>query len=362
MAVFYRLFWSCMPAFTLPQRYYTDLDVYRSEIDRFFFSSWVCVGRDEQIAKAGDYFLADIAGESVIVTRDAAGSLRAHYNVCRHRGTRMCTEAAGTFPNARIRCPYHAWTYGLDGSLVGAPHMESDFAKEEYPLHAAAITSWHGHLFVNLAKDPAPLDLSPLTEEFAPWNMAELILRKRIAYEVRANWKLIVANYNECLHCPVLHPALNRLTDYMGADNVAPSPKYVGGSMGFKAGVETMSTDGQRRREFLPGLNEAQRKQVAYYAIYPNLLLSLHPDYMMTHTLWPRGVDRTEIVCEFHFHPQEEGPIVDAVEFWDQTNREDWHISEQSQLGISSRAYTPGPYSRREELLAAFDRVVESEA
>jgi Rieske 2Fe-2S family protein len=173
---------------------------------------------------------------------------------------------------------------------------------------------------------------------------------------------LIVANYNECLHCPVLHPALNRLTDYMGADNVAPSPSYVGGSMGFKAGVETMSTDGQLRRGYLPGLSEAQRHQVVYYAILPNLLLSLHPDYMMTHTLWPRAVNRTEIVCEFHFHPNEAGPIEDAVEFWDLTNREDWSISELSQLGISSRAYTPGPYSKREELLHAFDKVVESGA
>ncbi len=351
-----------MAPLTLPQRFYTDHDVFRSEMDRFFFRGWVCVGRDEQVVKAGDYFLADVAGESVIVTRDASGALQAHYNVCRHRGTRMCTEHAGTFKDGRIRCPYHAWTYGLDGALVVAPQMGEDFVRADYPLHSVAIESWHGHIFVSLSKPALALDLSPLTASFAAWNMSELRMRKRIAYDVRANWKLIVANYNECLHCPVLHPALNRLTDYMGADNVAPSPKYVGGSMGFKAGVETMSTDGKRRREFLPGLSAAQREQVVYYAIFPNLLLSLHPDYMMTHTLWPRAVDRTEIVCEFHFHPVETGPIDDAVEFWDLTNREDWGISEQSQLGISSRAYTPGPYSKREELLHAFDKVVESGA
>jgi Rieske 2Fe-2S family protein len=148
----------------------------------------------------------------------------------------------------------------------------------------------------------------------------------------------------------------------MGADNAPPSPSYVGGTMGFKPGVETMSTDGQRRRDYLPGLNADQRKQVVYYAIFPNLLLSLHPDYMMTHTLWPRAVDRTDIVCEFHFHPDEltkpEFISDDVIYFWDQTNKEDWHISELSQLGIASRAYTPGPYSKREELLWAFDEVV----
>ena len=349
-----------MAPHTLPQRFYTSEDVFRAEMDRFFFSCWVCVGRDEQVAKSGDFFLAEIAGESIIVTRDAAGALRAHYNVCRHRGTRMCTEQSGAFKDGRIRCPYHAWTYALDGALVVAPHMEPEFARSEYPLHSVAVESWHGHVFVNLSKTPAPLDLSLLN--FDAWNMGELRMRKRIHYDVRANWKLIVANYNECLHCPVLHPALNRLTDYMGADNAPPSTAWIGGTMGFKAGVETMSTDGKRRREYLPGLSEAQREQVVYYAILPNLLLSLHPDYIMTHTLWPRAVDRTEIVCELHFHPDERGPINDAVEFWDLTNREDWRISEQSQLGIGSRAYTPGPYSRREELLHAFDKIVESGA
>ena len=351
-----------MPPQTLPQRYYTDNDVFRAEMDRFFFSRWVCVGRAEQVAKPGEYFLADLAGESAIVTRDASGTLRAHYNVCRHRGTRICTEHSGSFKDARIRCPYHAWTYALDGSLVVAPHMEPDFVRADYPLHPVAVEEWHGHVFLNFSKSPAPLDLSPLTESFAPWNMADLRMRRRISYDVRANWKLIVANYNECLHCPVLHPALNRLTDYMGADNAPPSSAYIGGSMGFKAGVETMSTDGKRRRDYLPGLTDAQRQQVVYYAVLPNLLLSLHPDYVMTHTLWPRAVDRTEIVCEFHFYPSEAGPIDDAIEFWDQTNREDWQISEQSQLGITSRAYTPGPYSKREELLHAFDKIVESGA
>jgi Rieske 2Fe-2S family protein len=136
--------------------------------------------------------------------------------------------------------------------------------------------------------------------------------------------------------------------------------------MGFRDGVETMSLDGKRRREYLPGLTEAQRQQVDYFAIYPNLLLSVHPDYVMTHTLWPRGHDRTEIVCEWLFHPSElaraDPQIEDAVEFWDVTNREDWWIAEQSQAGITSRAYTPGPYSEREALLWSFDEIVRSQS
>ena len=192
--------------------------------------------------------------------------------------------------------------------------------------------------------------------------MQELRLHRRIVYDVKANWKLLILNYNECLHCPLLHPALNRLTDYLGADNEAPTSTYIGGAMGFRGGAETMSIDGKRRRDYLPGLNQDDRRRVLYYSIYPNLFLSLHPDYMMVHSLWPKAVNRSEVICEFYFHPAELAKVDfyagDAIEFWDTTNREDWRIVELSQAGIQSRAYTPGPYSTREALLHAFDQVV----
>jgi glycine betaine catabolism A len=333
-------------------------------METFFFGSWICAGRADQIPNSGQYFLREIAGESIIVVRGDSGSLQAFYNVCRHRGTRLCTVAEGVF-DGRIQCPYHGWTYGLDGRLLGAPHMDtSSVQRADYPLHSLRTDVWDGHIFIHAQPHPEPLanQLADLPARFASWRMEHLRLHKRIAYDVHANWKLIVANYNECLHCPVLHPTLNRLTNYMGADNEAPQPTYMGGSMGFRNGAETMSMDGQRRRDYLPGLNEQERKKVCYYAVYPNLLLSLHPDYMMVHTLWPRTVDRTEIICEWYFHPAELAKpnfvADDAIDFWDTTNREDWHIVELSQAGIQSRAYTPGPYSSREELLHAFDQVV----
>jgi Rieske 2Fe-2S family protein len=352
-----------MIATTLPARYYTEAGYFREELDRFYFDRWICAGRDERLRRAGDYFLCEVAGESAIVTRDEAGSVRAFFNVCRHRGTRICTAAEGAF-EGRIQCPYHGWTYGLDGSLLGAPHMEQPgFCREDYPLRAVPAEVWEGHVFVHFGTplQPVSAQLAPLTRRFAPWRMVELRLGKRIIYDVRANWKLIVLNYNECLHCPVVHPSLNRLTDYLGADNEPPNPHYIGGAMGFRDGAETMCADGVRRRDYLPGLGAGERAVVTYYALYPNLLLSLHPDYMMTHLLWPKAVDRTEIVCEWHFHPDEMAKpdfvMDDAVEFWDQTNREDWRITELSQAGIGSRGYQPGPYSRREELLWAFEQL-----
>jgi Rieske 2Fe-2S family protein len=382
---------------TLPRRFYADPDFYCAELERFYFNRWICAGRADQIPKAGDYFTRTLSDDSVIVTRDGSGEIRALFNVCRHRGTRICEPPEGHFVD-RIQCPYHAWTYDLEGRLLAAPHMPPGFCKDEYPLHRAGCEVWDGHVFIHFGMAEsaprrsvldtperngarasasgggAPRDitnalrdqLADLPERFAAWGMADLRLGRRIVYDVKANWKLIILNFNECLHCPNLHPALNRLHHYLGAENVAPTACYCGGAMGFRENVETMSIDGRRRREYLPGLTESQRQQVVYYSIYPNFLLSLHPDYVMTHTLWPRAHNRTEIICEWHFHPSElakpDFQADDAIEFWDLTNREDWWISEQSQAGIQSRAYQPGPYSEREELLWSFDEIVRREA
>lgn len=349
---------------TLPQRYYTDAENFGREMETFFCGMWVCAGRSEQIARAGEFFLREVAGESIIITRDEGGAVHAFYNVCRHRGTQLCREAEGKLAG-RIQCPYHGWTYGLNGKLLGAPHMEDcGFRREEYPLHAVGAEEWAGNIFVNLAKRREPLleQLGELPEKFAAWGMQDLRMHKRTVYDVKANWKLIVQNYNECLHCPLLHPALHRITDYLSGDNDRPHDGYIGGSMEFRGGAQTMSTDGERRRAYLPGLNEKQRREVLYYTVYPNLFLSLHPDYVMAHTLWPQAVDRTQVICEWHFPPaemaKEDFRADDVVEFWDQTNREDWGISELGQKGISSRAYEPGPYSPREGLPKAFDRMI----
>lgn len=351
---------------TLPARYYTDPEIFRKELERFYFGRWICAGRASSIPNAGDYFLCELAEESVIVTRDSAGEVRAFYNVCRHRGSRMCTEARGSLHNRRITCPYHAWSYGLDGSLLGAPHAERPgFSRSDFPLHSVHTEVWEGSVFLHFGtpRETVAGMLAPVAKKFANWGMADLRLYRRIVYDIKANWKLIVLNYNECLHCPFVHPELNPLTDYLGADNEEPNPHYIGGVMFLRNGAETMSLGGSRSgRAYLPGLTEEQRNWAAFYSIYPNLLLAPHPDYLLTHTLWPKAADRTVIVCELHFPPAEMArPDFDgenAGEFWDLINKQDWRIAELSQAGISSRAYTPGPYTKREELLRAFDEDV----
>jgi Rieske 2Fe-2S family protein len=285
--------------------------------------------------------------------------------VRRQRPPRLCSDARGTFAG-RIQCPYHAWTYDLEGRLVASPLMDEieGFSRDEFPLHRAGCGIWDGHVFVHLGPAPPPLadQLGDLPARFAPWRMAALTAVHRADYDVAANWKLIVQNYNECLHCPVIHPLLNRMHHYLGAENVPSTGSYCGGAMGFKPGVETLSIDGRRRRAILPGLGAAEASLVNYFAVYPNLLLTLHPDYMLTVRLWPIAPDRTRLEAEWHVDADEmarpDFVIQDAVEFWDVTNREDWAICERSQQGIQSRGYTPGPYSSRETQLWEFDQFV----
>jgi Rieske 2Fe-2S family protein len=356
-------------AMSLPARYYTDPDYFRAELEWLFLNKWFHAGRAEEIAEPGQFVVREIAGESLIVVRDENGAVRAFHNVCRHRGTRMVSECAGRFFST-LQCPYHAWTYDLAGCLLAAPQMDriDGFRLEDYPLVRVATGLWDGHIFLNIGENPGSLSaqLNGLDARFAPWGMGQLRSAKRVVYDIAANWKLIIHNYSECLHCPGVHPALQKLSHYLSGENEAACPSYLGGRMRLREGIDTFSHDGLLRHGCLPGLSADDRRWVFFYAVLPNLLLSLHPDYALFHTLWPRSANRTEMVCEWLFHPdalaRADFDVNDAFDFWDLTNRQDWHVCEQMQLGLRSRAYRPGPYSHREDLLHGFDRlIVEAE-
>ncbi len=349
---------------TLAGRYFTSPDIFVEERERIFYRRWLCIGRADQVAQPGNYFLQQAGDESIIILRNRRGELRAFYNVCRHRGTRLCEKASGQFSET-IQCPYHAWTYALDGQLVGAPHMSEvdDFDKHDYPLHPVMIDTWDGFLFINLEREcePFAVAFAPLVGRFKRFNVGSLRAARRIEYDVRANWKLIIQNYSECLHCPTLHPGLSKISPYQSGQNDLYAGPHLGGYMDIVAGVDSLTVSG--RACALPvgdTLPVEDLHRVYYYSIFPNMLLSLHPDYVMFHTLWPQTPDRTRIVCEWLFRPESFDRSGfhpdDAVSFWDRTNREDWRICERSQAGIASRRYVPGPYSTQESLLAAWDR------
>jgi Rieske 2Fe-2S family protein len=350
-------------AFTLPARYYTDPAIFEEEMARIHYTSWLFAGRADDLPHTGSWVVRRFGRAEILVVRGEDSRVRAFHNSCRHRGTLLCAGESGRFQGS-IQCPYHAWTWGLDGGLRAAPHMDQvrGFRNEDYPLVGVQVAEWDGHVFVNLSESPAPLteSLGGLDERFRPWRMAELRRVERRVYSLHANWKLVIQNYSECLHCPIAHPQLGKLSHYLSGDNEAPQACYLGGSMVLKEGVASMTMDGTTNRACFPELAPEDRRRVHYYALLPNLLLNLHPDYVMTFAIWPLAVDRTEVVCDWHFHPSEiEKPGFDprgAVEFWDVTNRQDWELSDLAQRGIATLGYRQGPFSYREDLLPGLDR------
>ncbi len=274
----------------------------------------------------------------------------------------MCEQSSGTFKGS-IQCPYHAWTYGLDGHLLAARNIDGTpgFERADYPLHETHIEEFEGFLFI--AIDPAqPFDeyIGPLVERFDAWTLPQVRAACRIEYDLACNWKLAFQNYSECYHCPVIHPQLERLSPSDSGRNDLSEGPFLGGYSTLRHADASLTTSGHTNRPPLPGVRDENLSRVYYYTIFPSLLLSLHPDYAMAHYVRPLAADRTSIVCEWYFDPntmsQADFDPRDAVDFWDMTNRQDWHVNELSQLGISSRAYEPGPYSQQEGLLHAFDR------
>ncbi len=352
-------------AHLLPPQVFHDPAVFAYEQAAWFARTWVCVGREEDAAEPGVYFVATVAGESVIVVRDRAGALHGFHNVCRHRGSLIVTEPAGTL--VRFQCPYHAWTYGLDGGLLRAAHTERlvDFEPDEQSLHAVALETWQGFVFVALDPRGEGLGdhLADLPGHIDRWQMADLRRARRIEYEVGANWKVIAENYSECYHCPGVHPQLNKLTPYDRGRNLESNGPWAGGWMELAGDAGTMSTDGGRHgRPSLPGLLPVDDGRIYYFVLWPNLLLSLHPDYVMTHQVWPIDAERSRVVCEWLFEPQTmvraDFDPSDAVDFWDLTNRQDWVVCELQQQGTRSRSYVPGRYTLMEDMVHAFDVMV----
>jgi Rieske 2Fe-2S family protein len=350
----------------LPGRAYHDERFFEFERREWFRRDWIIVGRTAQLAGPGSYFVADVDGELLLVVRGRDDTVRAFYNVCQHRGTAVVEEPCGTA--VRFQCPYHAWIYDLEGRLVRAKHTEdlADFALEDFGLRPVRLDAWQGFLFVSLAEDGPGLadQLGDLVDHFARFDVASLGVAASRTYEVDANWKLVAENYSECYHCPGLHPQLNHLTPYdLGAD-FEPHGEWQGGYMELVDGAETMALGGAQRngRPPLAGCTAADERRVTYYLVWPNIFLSIHPDYLLVHTLTPTAVDHTRITCDWLFEPATMArPDFDPsgpVEFWDLTNRQDWHVCELQYRGTASQSWVAGRFSNDEPSVHAFDLMV----
>jgi len=357
---------------SLPSEYYHSADIFAREKERIFCTEWFCAGREEQLPGAGDHLVLDVAGESILLIRTKDGEIRAHYNVCRHRGARLVPAqddqqplgvrlSGGVLGTTGIRCAYHQWTYGLNGELLNAPFTKegAGFCKAEFSLYPVGVEVWGGFVFVNLTPELANKEGQTVTAQFGDaiervkrYPLHDLRTARRITYEVEANWKIVLENYNECYHCGGVHPELCE---------VVPVFRQRGGSelewergIPHKEGAVTFTWTGKTNRATLPGLNDDEKVRHKGELIYPNLMLSLACDRAAAFTLWPLAARRTRVLCDFLFHPDEMKKTnfdpSDAVDFWDLVNRQDWEICKRVQQGTGSRMHGFGYYAPMEDL------------
>jgi Rieske 2Fe-2S family protein len=352
----------------LPRAAYLDEAVLQWEREHLFDGGWVCAARGSDVAEPRSQLAVRIGTTGVVLVRDAQGTLRAFANICRHRGHELLACGARAVRNTLV-CPYHAWAYDLDGAVRNVPHAGDmpNLVVDDLRLLPVAVAEWGGWVFVNVDGRAASFDehLGGFAALTANWQCERLVVGATSTYELQANWKVPIENYHECYHCPLIHPELCRVTVPDSGDNVDDVPgAFVGGAMVLSAHASTMSFDGESPAVPLPGLDAAQRRRVLYVNIFPNLLIALHPDYVLTHRVVPVTARTSTIECQWLFDPETvAGDGFDpayAVDFWDVVNRQDWAAVESVQRGIASSRFVPGVFVEREDAVYHFVTMVAS--
>ncbi|MCH1866380.1 SRPBCC family protein [Nocardioides sp. CFH 31398] len=364
------------PGWTLPASYYLDERVHAAELATVFTDTWLFAGHACEVAEPGQYLLFEIGDDSVIVVRDADGVLHAHHNVCRHRGSRICDE-----PRGRVRalmCPYHQWTYGLDGRLRGARLMGEGFAKDGVRLGAVAVRELAGLVFVSLADAPPSFDAmaAAVTAQLGHHRLDRARVAHRASYSVRANWKTLVENNRECYHCRSNHPEFLESNFEFGshgdprrndtyddtlaaayarwrADGLEPADVSFPGDEGFRVsrlplrdGFVTETMDGA---PVAPPMGQVGGSPGSLRLItLPTMWAHANLDYAMTTRLTPVGADRTDVDVCFLVDADASDDDVDLERLttvWTATSEQDWALCEANAAGIRSRGYLPGPLS-----------------
>ncbi|MGN6379497.1 MAG: aromatic ring-hydroxylating oxygenase subunit alpha [Gaiellales bacterium] len=348
---------------TLYGRDYHAPEVFDLERERIFARNWFYAGRAEGLDEPGDFVNIDVAGESVLVVRTKGGDLRGFCNVCRHRGSQLCDELSGRMKGA-IKCPYHAWSYSFDGRLIGTPNVAKDEVdRDSLGLWPVAVEVWQGFLFVHLDADPAPLEQtladqhdSPL--RFARFNLGELRIGCRTVNEVRANWKILIENYNECLHCPTVHPELVAVVPTFRKGEVYDHGRTDGG-VALADGGNSFTRTGRSHLPVLPGMTAEDEESLYGCTVYPNMFIDVTGTGAISTVLLPRDAGHTTVVTEYLFQPEviaadgfDPSEIVDFTEL---VAGQDYVVCERVQRGVRSRAFTHGVLAEKDSLLDDFN-------
>jgi Rieske 2Fe-2S family protein len=338
---------------TLPGRLYTDPDVFALEQERILETMWFALARADELERPGRFVTRQVGRENVLVVRGRDDALRAFLNVCRHRGARLCDEAAGELRRG-VQCRYHAWTYGLDGRLVAAPNLAAmpDVDRVAYGLTEVHLREWLGYAWVCLAEEPPPFErdvVGAVTERLGgpavidAWAVEDLRPARRIRYDVAANWKLVIENFMECYHCATIHPELTEVLPEFATGFAAQY--YVGHGAAFADGVRGFTVDGRPGAPTLPGVDAEHDRRYYAVTIRPQVFVNLVPDHVVLHRMFPLAADRTVIECDWLYAPDVVAAGTDvsaAVELFDRVNRQDFAACEATQPGMTSRAYAGG--------------------
>ncbi|GAA4909210.1 aromatic ring-hydroxylating oxygenase subunit alpha [Streptomonospora salina] len=338
---------------TLPGRYYTDPAVFAREQERILESQWFCAVRSADLERPGAFRTAAVGRESVLVCRNRSGGVRAFLNVCRHRGARLCTAESGEVRRS-LQCPYHAWTYDLDGRLTAAPNMADmpGIDRRERGLIGVHVREWLGYVWVCLAQEPPSFDdtvraavARRLGDEDAVerYGAEGLALGRRVSYDVAANWKLIIENFMECYHCGTIHPELTDVLPEFADGHAAQY--YVGHGARFGDGVAGFTVDGTEGFGRIDGLGDEQDRRYYAVTVPPQTFLNLVPDHVIVHRMFPLAPDRTLIECDWLYSPgvvESGADLSHSVELFDRVNRQDFAACERCQPAMSSRAYRDG--------------------
>ena len=375
---------------SLKQEFYKQADIYEREIEKIYMDSWLFIGHHSQIPNKGDYFVYNLLSESVIVIRGKDDQIHAYMNVCRHRGSRICVEEKGNVK--RFTCPYHAWTYNLDGSLITAKTLGDGIKKEEFGLHKCQIEVVEGLILLNFSDQPSSLDnlKDELSEPMKMFGFNDLKIAAHKNYPIDANWKLAVENYNECYHCAPSHPEYSqshtqKITDTKeydqsqqkmldslsacGMKNIEISADYTsqtsgqeqyaywryalfdGYVTGSKSGAPIAPLIGEIK-QFNPGASD--------FNIGPVTFLLAYCDHVVVYVFTP--TEHTACQCDVYWmvHGNAiEGKDYDLDELtwlWDVTTKADERIVINNQKGINSRKYQPGPFTEKESSEKKFIR------
>ena len=343
---------------SFPREYYLSPEWFEREMSLLFSRHWLYAGHESEIPCVGDFMIREVGDESVLITRGEDRQLNAMFNVCRHRGARLCQELQGNAP--RFVCPYHRWTYDLDGRLITAPAMPDTFEVDRYPLFRTHVQSWNGMVFINLSEEafkPLHEILSRAQAGFARFQVAECKVAHTIIYNVAANWKLVLDNFMECYHCPGTHPEFCRTFDLKrnpGGTLETCDPLLDFGDFLLKPRAKSNTLNGEPVcRRLMGSLTEEDLPASFALTFRPTSAALFFGDYGIIFDFQPVSPAETRVRCQWLVAGDAvqgcDYDVEPVIALWDVTNRQDWTLCEITQKGVRSRHYIPGPNCLEQE-------------